>query len=71
VPQPGGSMYGAIAIRNRTVTPDEGTVELAKVGVGEGGAAAGLAILGSTTSVLSGRLNAATGWALIGGVLLP
>jgi hypothetical protein len=71
LPHTGGLTYGAIAVRQRTVYPGDGNVVLATVRSGDEGDAAALTVLESRTNVLRGTLNAPTGWALIGGELLP
>lgn len=79
-PPPGSVLYGAIALRLRTVRETDGGSEVFfhlhqpdQPASGNDGDTAGLAIMGTRApaTALSGTLSGNTGWAIVGVELLP
>jgi len=68
---PNSLVYAAVAMRQRVLSAGDGVFVFGQERSGQEGAAAGLAILGTTNDQLNAKLNASTGWALVAVELRP
>ena len=64
------TVYGAVAMRNKTHTPGAGYTERAKVKQGVGGAAASIAVVDQTVTspsavTVNGSFSGAVDWAVV------
>jgi VCBS repeat-containing protein len=75
VPAEGGTVFGAVAMRNRTLTPGAGYTKRAEVHQGLSGSEATVAVVDQSapagTTRLDGSFESAVDWAVIGLVLRP